>query len=264
MNPNQMAELAKDAMLQQLATTPKPGLVDRESSGAHLDLNYPLMLDAIEALAPHIVTFGQTGLFLSDKTDAEVSDVMQKVGVSALQEVREVSQGANALKGTAFCLGLFVTAYYRVFRHHDGEVAVGNLIDQIARLAAPIKREKDSHGALVAESYQVEGALGEAQSGYRKWLTEGLWLYRKLPQEDRDVKMLLYIMARLDDSCVYHRVGGGLAEDVKTIAQHLYDHFDLADVRTACRYFERCHISTGGSGDILTLIILADKVLPKE
>ena len=264
MNPNLMAQLAKDAMLEQLAATPKPGLVDREGSGAHLDLDYALMQDAIHALWPHIATFGQTGLFLADKSDKEVSEVMQKVGVAALDEVREVSQGANALKGTAFCLGLFVTAYYRVFRQHDGEVAVGNLIDQIARLAAPIEREKDSHGALVAESYHVEGALGEAQEGYRRWLTEGLWLWRNLQGDHREVRMLLYIMARLEDSCVYHRVGGGLAADVKVIAQHLYDHFDVEDVRTASRYFERCHISTGGSGDILTLILLADKVLPKE
>lgn len=264
MNPNSMAQLANDAMKEQLAATPKPGLVDQESSGAHLDLDYPLMIDAIDALTPHLVTFGQTGLFTADQADDKVSDIMQKVGIAALEEVREVSQGANALKGTAFCLGLFITAYYRVFRLHAGEVTVGELIDQIARLAAPIKREKDSHGAFVAESYHVEGALGEAQAGYRQWLTEGLWLYRHMQGEHREVRLLLYIMARLDDSCVYHRVGGGLAEDVKTIANHLYEHFNIEDVRTACRYFERCHISTGGCGDILTLVLLADKVLPKE
>ena len=40
----QIGELAVNALRIVAAVTPKPGLVDRENSGAHDDMDYPLFL----------------------------------------------------------------------------------------------------------------------------------------------------------------------------------------------------------------------------
>ena len=262
-NPFDMGVLAKKAMLAALDTTPNPGLVDRETAGPHTDMDYSTMQKAIEAVAPHMVTFGQTGLFLADKTDEQVSHVMQEVGRAALADMYQATGGVNALKGTVLALGLYITAYYRLYRK-GVEIDSTSLSAQISALAQGIERERDSHGAWVAESYQVEGALGEARCGYARWLTEGLWLYRKLEGEHRRLRLLLYIMSQLKDSCAYYRAGAELAENARTIAKYLYEHFDIEDVRTADRYFERCHLSMGGSGDMLALVLLADLTLQRE
>ena len=261
MNPITMANLAREAMLEQLAVTPKPGLVDRRSTGAHTDLNYDLMTAAIEAVAPHLVTFGQTGLFVAEKSDAELADVMQKVGVASLEAVNEVTKGVNACRGTVFALGLFITAYYRLLRLEKSRTLEA-ICDQIAALAEHIERAKDTHGAWVNESYGVAGALGEARDGYRRWLA-ALPLYRQAKAEGEKgvARFFLYIVAHLKDSCPYYRAGAELAENARTIADYVYNHYTDDNVDAMCSYFERCHLSTGGSGDMLTLIMLADKVL---
>ena len=261
MNPITMADFAREAMLEQLSVTPKPGLVDRRSTGAHTDLDYDLMQAAINAAAPHFVTFGQTGLFVAEKSDAELAAVMEKVGVSALESIAEVTGGVNACKGTVFALGLFITAFYRLYRLEKPRT-VEAICDQIAALARHIERAKDTHGDWVNESYGVAGALGEARDGYRRWLA-ALPLYRQAKAEGEAgvARFFLYIVARLKDSCAYYRVGAELAENARTIADYVYDHYTQDNVDAMCSYFERCHLSTGGSGDMLTLIMLADKVL---
>ncbi len=262
MNPITMADLAAQAMRQQLDVTPKPGLVDRRSTGAHTDLDYDMMLRAIEAVRPHLVTFGQTGLFVAEKSDREVADVMQKVGEATLDAMFEATGGVNAYKGTVFCLGLFITAYYCLLRRQK-PLTAATVSDQIAALSAHIVRRKDTHGDWVNESYGVEGALGEAQQGYRVWLKDALPMLRQAKREGEEelARFFLFIVSKLKDSCLYYRVGAELAENARTIADYVYHHYDGDNVSAMCSYFERCHLSTGGSGDIFTLLLLADSVL---
>lgn len=260
MNPIDMAKLAAEAMQTQLDVTPKPGLVDAHGTGAHVDMDYATMQRAILAIQPHLVTFGQTGLFVVDKSDAEVAAIMEKVGIAALEDMYAATNGVNAYKGTVFCLGLFITAYYRLLRRNQA-ITPHSVSREIAALAAHIKRKRDTHGDWVNESYHIGGALGEAQAGYRVWLVDALPRYRQALAEGKVAQFFLYIVAHLGDSCLYYRVGAELAQNAATIADYVYQHYDEENVSAMCSYFERCHLSTGGAGDILTLLILADKVL---
>lgn len=259
MNPIDMAALAVDAMRRQLALTPKPGLVDQSGTGAHTDLDYNMMLRVIDILQPHFVTFGQTGLFVAEKSDAEVSHVMQQVGEAAIEDMYAQTDGVNAYKGTVFCLGLFITAYYRLLRL-SRPITADSVSAQIAALAAPITRRRDTHGDWVNETYSVGGALAEAQAGYARWLAVLPMLRRALDEEDA-ARFFLYVVAHNADSCLYYRAGAELAQNAATIADYVYQHYTPDNVEAMCRYFERCHLSTGGSGDILTLMLLAERVL---
>lgn len=259
MNPITMADYAAQAMQRQLDVTPKPGLVDRGGTGAHVDLDYALMQRAIAVLQPHYVTFGQTGLFVAEKSDAEVAAVMEKVGVAALEDMF-ATVGVNAYKGTVFCLGLFITAYYRLLRLGRA-LTPQSVSDQIAALAAYLARKKDTHGDWVNESYGIAGALGEAQLGYRTWLVSALPLYREAKAKGEEARFFLYVVAHLKDSCLYYRAGAELAENAATIADYVYQNYTDENVSAMCGYFERCHLSTGGAGDMLTLLMLADSVL---
>ena len=259
MNPETMAQIATDAVLRQWDVTPKPGLVDKRSTGAHVDLTYDLMRRVAVSLTPHWVTFAQTGLFLDGQSDAEVAAVMEKVGVAAVEDMFAASGGVNAYKGTVFALGLFITAYYRLYRLQK-PLTSGAIRDQIAALAAHVNRRKDTHGDWVHESYGVEGALGEARKGYGKWL-DALPLFREARAKGEEARFFLYIVAHLADSCLYYRAGAELAANAATIADYVYTHYTEENISAMCSYFERCHLSTGGAGDVLTLLFLADSVL---
>lgn len=263
MNPTAMAQLAHNAVLQQLNTSPKPGLVTPDSTGAHTDMDYRVMLAAAQALAPHWVTFGQTGLFVAQQTDEQVSAIVQKVGEAALEDMYAATDGVNALKGTVLAVGLFIAAFYRLWRRNEARTA-DNIATQIAALAASIRRKQDTHGDWVSQSYQIEGALGEAQKGYRFWLVEGLNMYRSLSEPDKDARFFLWVSAHLDDSCLYYRAGAELAQNAKAIADYVYRNYTPQNVQGMQQYFERCHLSSGGAGDMMTLVLLADKVLPQQ
>lgn len=260
MNPIIMAEKARQAMQEQLDTTPKPGLVDKRNAGAHTDMDYGTMQAAIEVLVPHLVTFGQTGLFVARRTDAEVAHIAHEVGVAAIQDMYNATGGVNALKGTLFALGLFITAYYRLFAL-DHTITAHAMADQIAALARHIQRAKDTHGDWVNESYHVGGALQAAQEGYRTLLADTLPLYRAMTGPDRKVRLFLYLLGHTQDSCLYYRGGAELAQTAATMGDWLYRNYSPEDVTVADDYFIRCHLSPGGCGDMLTLLLLADKVL---
>ena len=259
MNPILMAEKARQAMQEQL-DTPKPGLVDKRNAGAHTDMNYATMQTAIQVLVPHLVTFGQTGLFVADRTDAEVAHIAQQVGEAALADMYAATGGVNALKGTLFALGLFITAYYRLLRWGH-TITAAAVCDQIAALAQHIHRAKDTHGDWVNESYRVGGALAAAQEGYRTALTQVLPLYRTMTEPDKKARLFLYILGHTQDSCLYYRGGAELAQTAQTMGDWLYRHYNPSDVEVADDYFIRCHLSPGGCGDLMTLVLLADKVL---
>lgn len=259
MNPILMAEKARQAMQEQL-DTPKAGLVDRRSAGAHTDMDYALMQTAIQTVVPHLVTFGQTGLFLAERSDEEVSRVMQQVGEAAIADMLRATRGVNALKGTVFALGLFITAYYRLLRLQRPITPLA-VSEQIAALAAYVARAKDTHGDWVRESYNIEGALGAAKEGYRQLLCQILPLYRSLEGEDKKARIFLYILAHTEDSCLYYRAGEEMAKTAQTMGDWLYRNYSAQDNETADDYFVRCHLSPGGCGDMLTLLLLADKVL---
>lgn len=58
----EMASLAHHAMLIEVYTTPKPGLVDRANNGSHQDMTVATFEHSAEAIAPWLALFTQTGI----------------------------------------------------------------------------------------------------------------------------------------------------------------------------------------------------------
>lgn len=56
-----VAELAAEAMYREITLTPKPGLVDRDNSGAHQDMNFTVFMASIAAVAPWFSLFFNVG-----------------------------------------------------------------------------------------------------------------------------------------------------------------------------------------------------------
>jgi triphosphoribosyl-dephospho-CoA synthase len=52
--PEQLARLAWQSLVAEAELTPKPGLVDRRSSGSHSDLSLELMRKSADAIAPYL------------------------------------------------------------------------------------------------------------------------------------------------------------------------------------------------------------------
>jgi triphosphoribosyl-dephospho-CoA synthase len=103
-----LAELARQALVAEAELTPKPGLVDRRSSGSHDDLSLDLMRRSASANAPYfaaIAVAAETMRF-NQALRAEVA----AIGRVAESEMLQVTDGSNSHKGAIWILGLLVIA----------------------------------------------------------------------------------------------------------------------------------------------------------
>ena len=60
-NPEFLAKVATDALLQEVNLAPKPGLVDPISVGAHKDMTKETFYQSIVALRPYLLAYAEAG-----------------------------------------------------------------------------------------------------------------------------------------------------------------------------------------------------------
>ena len=140
--PYLVAELIARALRMELDTPLKPGLVDRESTGAHSDMDYPLMSGSIDVIRRSFIrhlpmlllrrsTAIGTGALLceasggAERSEASerrystaVGDVLRiaKFGKAIEADVLEYTGGVNTYRGAIFALGLAAIAALEIAR----------------------------------------------------------------------------------------------------------------------------------------------------
>jgi cytidyltransferase-like protein len=231
--PYVLAEAAVTALRQELDTTPKPGLVDKEGNGAHQDMDYALMIRSIEALRPWFVRIA-----------AHDGDLVS-LGLEAEAAMLAATNNVNTHKGALFCLGLVLSATGK-----EG-IPVRARIAEIASSIPETGRSKERKG--------VKGALAMARDGYKelfdKWLPE-LRTNGPLPT-------LMLIMASLDDTNILHRGGSEALAYVKARATEIYENGRIGienEIREFGRELKDRNLSPGGAADMLALTMLAAKI----
>ena len=253
--PHLLAQLAENALREELDTTPKPGLVDKDDSGAHSDMDYKIMSRGISALRPY---FTELAVTAGAGLDAES---VRKIGVKAEKAMLEATRGVNTHKGALFCIGLTVSAAASLLSSGEA-LTEENLRRNIKRIAEGIPQAADTHGAAVKRSYRVGGALDCALHGYRALFEDWLPFFRSLKGDAfRNHRTLLRIMSTLDDTNILHRTGPQTLERVKRLSAELCNNFSVSDLEKLNRDFIRENISPGGSADMLSLTIFINNII---
>ena len=101
------------ATLYEVAASPKPGLVDPVSSGAHQDMDYFTFLTSAAALAPYFIEFARIGAerdVAARTPRAALLPTLRRVGVEAERAMFAATAGANTHKGLIFSMGLLCVA----------------------------------------------------------------------------------------------------------------------------------------------------------
>ena len=256
--PFVMAKFAVDALSRELATTPKPGLVDKANNGAHSDMDFILMQRSIDALRPYFVRLAQLG---NSSSPLSIADI-QQTGVEAERCMLRTTNGVNTHRGALFSLGITVAAAMWCYNNYNGNVDAETLSRVIADIGSRWPRTTGTHGARVADKEKVTGARDNAAAGYRHLFDVWVPYYRALRDDrHRDQKMLLKIMSMLDDTNIYFRAGKDVAERVKHSSSLLLDHFSVQSLEDMDEEFIKHNISPGGAADMLALTILVNAIL---
>ena len=247
--PYVVSKQAVMSLKKELATTPKPGLVDHADNGAHQDMDYALMLASIDTLEPYFDLLAQHG-FDNDEPDAQV---IRQIGIDAEAAMLKATRGVNTHRGALFSMGLAIVAAAQSLRSGKDWAEV------VKAIAAQIPTGHNSNGAKAREQYKAKGALDLAREGYSELTNSWLPAYRNA-SADAELKTLLLIMSQLDDTNVIHRVGYDKAQQVKRDAKEIYENFNLIKVEELNRRFNRENISPGGAADMLALTFFINAI----
>ena len=253
--PYLIADLAERSLRQELDTTPKPGLVDKQDNGAHKDMDYALMSASISALRPYLTR-------IAVESAAEVNaDEIMSIGIEAEAAMLKATGGVNTHKGALFCIGLSIAAA-SFLACSTGTVEADSFRELVSRTASRIPSAQSTHGAEAKRNFKVGGALENAREAYPELFTAWLPYYRSLEGDPyRCHKTLLYIMADLDDTNVLHRRGAEGLTHTKSEAAMLLKDFSMNGLSSLNKDFIRENISPGGSADMLSLTMFIKSII---
>ncbi len=266
-----IAAIAHGALIDELETWPKPGLVSPVDSGSHRDMDADTLARSAGAIAPFfadLVRAGAAGAPLSE---------LRRIGLCAEAAMLAATGGVNAHRGAIFSLGLIAAAAGVAgdtpMSAEDRAEHVGALWGaDIARVpASPV-----SHGGKAARRYGVGGAAAEAAAGFpaaRALGLPGLRRGRALAPGDAQaarVECLFALMADLDDTNLLHRGG---AEGLAFARRSARDFLAAGGVgaegwrdRAVAlhRAFVARHLSPGGSADLLAVTLFLDGLAARD
>ena len=254
---DELAEAAHDSLLDELYTTPKPGLVDLMSCGAHTDMDVSLFEKSAAALVPYFRDAALMGMDCCEMAD------LRRRGLEAEQDMFRATGGVNTHRGALFSIGLSVMATAWCMTR-DGLVNTKQLRDLIMQVSGQFTPTAGTHGNTAVNAHRVTGALDLAKAGYHQVFAEWLPAYRRFVTEDTPTarhRLLLLIMSQLDDTNVIHRVGYEQAQQVKGEASCLLADYSTAGMEAMNRDYIARNISPGGSADMVALTLFIHSIL---
>ena len=260
-----IGELAHRALIREANVTPKPGLVDRENSGAHRDMDLALFCKSADSLRPWFEDCARIGLEKRDAAPEQVFSRLRKRGIEAENAMFAATGGVNTHKGALFSLGLLCCAAAM-----EGEGAtVPAILDRAAALARPALEDltalcpDNAHTGGEVQYLQSgrTGVRGEAAAGFPHARDCGLPALKRALQDgatfnEACLHALLALMAEVEDSNILRRRGAESLRSVQLRARALLmQGFDLDDLRRMNDDFVRENLSPGGSADLLAIAI---------
>lgn len=263
------ARYACQALLYEVAITPKPGLVDRENSGSHRDMDFFTFQASAAALQPYFaqcVRIGRQG-----GTPTETLRALRLPGKLAEGEMRRATGGINTHKGAIFSMGILCGALGRLDREIWGNP--DRILDECAAMAKGIVSEDyrgltpetaKTAGQKLYLRYGITGVRGQAEAGFPAVREVGLpALYTALGMgmdiNEAGCAALLELIVHTADTNMIHRGGyeGMLRArlEVKSALERdgFYSRRTLEELDA---YFIENNLSPGGSADLLALTLL--------
>lgn len=237
-----MARAAYNALIAELETTPKPGLVDLNNNGSHKDMDLETFRKSAAALTPYFkdaALLGMKGCSMKE---------LRTRGIAADRTMFEATGGVNTHQGMIYSMGLLLAGMGKSLTQG------GDYIENASSLA---KEDAD----------RDFGATAHAVSGFPDavYCAERLDFYKREHNENTAaVFALIDSIARLYDSNLLRRGGVQGLEFAKNRAAEI-SSFSADERLQATADFDRemieRNLSPGGSADMLALAFLISELV---
>lgn len=266
-----IASFAMEGMLFEVSATPKPGLVDRNNSGAHYDMNYFTFMSSVSALHDSFDEFVSLGWKYREHEIKELLLPLRKAGREAEIRMFSFTNNVNTHKGMIFTLGILCgcagwlvgkqSLIFENLKIQSMQLCHGICEKEYANLKNKTELTK---GERMYLKYGSTGARGEVEQGYPTVGMVSLPVYTKLRNENLDindalVETLLHLIA---DTCDTNVLGRHDMKTVEYCQKYAREVIQLGGVKTEKgrielgkmdQEFIGKYISPGGCADLLAV-----------
>lgn len=251
---------AESALLEELETYPKPGLVSYADSGSHRDMNAAHFRAGIAALRGYFRRIAEAGM-----RNAPMKE-LNTLGLDAEKRMFEATGGVNTHRGAIFSLGMLAAA--AGLKTATGNRAeIGEIVKE--RWGSDILKQQNpgSHGEQAIRRYGGNGARMEAASGFPSVYGYGLPAFReavenKSPNAAR-LEAFYALLERVNDTTLLHRggrAGHDFAVETAVAFNRAAEEEKPALALENHREFIRRNLSCGGVADLLAATIFIHRM----
>ena len=172
--------LAAKAMLYEVCTTPKPGLVDRLGCGSHSDMDIFTFMASTAALQPYLTQCALAGMETAERHAEETFARLRFLGKQAERTMLEATGGVNTHKGAVFTMGVLCAAVGRLDQEDRSDPE--KVLAQCAAMCHGLTKELEgvteetavTVGQKLYAQYGITGIRGQAEAGFPAVLHTGL------------------------------------------------------------------------------------------
>ncbi|WP_201274546.1 triphosphoribosyl-dephospho-CoA synthase MdcB [Mycolicibacterium sp. CH28] len=269
LEPRRIADIAVQALHDEIDLTPKPGLVDRRGPGAHTDMTREMLHTSADSL--RAAFFQCASVAAESEPGTTLRARIGLIGRTGEQTMLTATGGVNTHRGALWAVGLLCAAAGAGAATVEQAAAFAGGLARIPDPAAPpLPAAVMSHGARARRRYGVAGAPGEAQAGFPHVTGLALPALRAgLAGSDPTaarLDALLTLIAHLDDTCLLHRGGTGGLVAVQSAARAtvVAGGMRTPEGRRCFSVLDRLcadrRLSPGGAGDLLAATLFLDSL----
>ena len=266
---NHIETSIQNALLEEVYTTPKPGLVDQYDTGAHTDMDYQLFEKSAAAITPYLKQMFFTGLEWN-QSPSDLFRAIRKTGIYAEKAMFRATDGVMGILSASAGKMYAEYGYFPISRilQFTSEMTKEVLEREFHRME---KKEPDTYGEKLYRKYGERGIRGQAQLGFP---VLALTAYPNLSYSRRhgydlnksNINTLLCTITKLNDTNVLARSSYSDLKWLKHKALRSLKRggaFTASGMKQLIEMNQECiwrNISPGGSADILAAAIFLWKL----
>lgn len=262
-----VSDLATKSLLDEVYTTPKPGLVDCRNNGSHTDMNINTFEKSAHALKPYFGECFSIGKNTVSLSPNEVFPLLRNAGILAEKTMYTATGGINTHKGAIYSLGILCASIGRLWLPEAPFRCASDICLESANIVKKAVQNDfkqitpSTAGGRLYLRYGLSGIRGEVASGFDSVLKIGLPCYKELRDKnfnsnDAGAITLLYLISNVKDTNLYHRGGiKGAVAAIETTKKLLSDFPEPAkkQIETLDDAFIEQNLSPGGCADLLAI-----------
>lgn len=271
-----ISEIAINSMLLEVSATPKPGLVDRNNSGAHKDMDFYTFMKSSASQVHTFYKCALEGLKFEGKDKRELLKLIRPIGIEGENKMLKATNGVNTHKGLIFSLGVIAAATGLQYRETQKNMKAEDICHKVTEIAEGIvsrelgnlkNKEALTYGEKLFKNHGIKGIRGEVESGFPTVRDYSLPLLKELMEgkesiNDNLVQVLLHLMTVVEDVNILGRHGIEQLEYTKMAAKEalvlggIFTEKGREKILKLDEEFIKKNISPGGAADLLAVTLM--------